>query len=357
MLNKGGRSARFVSALLKWNDVDNQREMPWKNEKDPYKIWLSEVILQQTRVEQGRAYYERFIKSFPTIIHLANAPEREVMKLWEGLGYYSRCRNLIQAARFIVDNYKGAFPRTYEKILALKGVGPYTAAAIASFAFNLPHAVLDGNVYRVLSRVFDIETAIDSSAGKQQFVKLADELLPARQPGIFNQAIMDFGAVICKPLPLCAECFFNRHCAAFLMGKQAILPVKEKKLVRRTRWFHYIIARNKNSLLIRQRPAGDIWQSLFEPILIEAPKNLPVKKIVAQFEKEFSISSAAYIVNGKTTEATQKLTHQQIHFSFIEIELEKKFRLPGYEWVAASEIINYPFPKTIKNMLCRERKG
>jgi A/G-specific adenine glycosylase len=353
MHKKSGQSARFVSALLRWNVVDNQREMPWKGEKDPYKIWLSEVILQQTRVEQGWAYYERFIKAYPTVSQLAKAPDQAILKLWEGLGYYSRCRNLIHTARLITHNYKGVFPHTYNDILALKGVGPYTAAAIASFAFNLPHAVLDGNVYRVLSRVFDIETPIDSTAGKNEFNKLASGLLPKDQPGIYNQAIMDFGAVICKPLPLCAACFFNLHCPAFLKGKQGLLPVKEKKLTRKTRWFHYLVLRHKNSLLIRQRPAGDIWQSLYEPVLIEASKNLSRKKLLLQFEKEFSIQHDAYDIKGAAKEITQQLTHQQIHFNFIEIELKKKLRLPGYEWIAVNETDHYPFPKTIKQVLSR----
>jgi A/G-specific adenine glycosylase len=313
MHKKGGYSARFVSALLRWNDIDNQREMPWKGENDPYKIWLSEVILQQTRVEQGRAYYERFIKAFPTIVHLAKAPDQAVLKIWEGLGYYSRCRNLIHTARFIKDNYKGVFPHTYTDILSLKGVGPYTAAAIASFAFNLPHAVLDGNVYRVLSRIFDIETPVDSPAGKNQFSQLAEVLLPKDQPGIYNQAIMDFGAVICKPLPLCASCFFNRHCPAYLEGKQALLPVKQKKLTRKTRWFHYLLVRHKNSLLIRQRQAEDIWQGLFEPVLIETSGSVGRKKLLLQFEKEFSFNADDYKINAKVSEITQQLTHQQIH--------------------------------------------
>jgi A/G-specific adenine glycosylase len=190
----------FTKKLMKWNQSSNNRAMPWKGEKDPYKIWLSEIILQQTRVEQGLGYYERFVKKFPTIKHLAKAPEQEVFKLWEGLGYYTRCKNLIATATFISKEKKGKFPDDYESILSLKGVGPYTAAAIASFAYNLPHAVIDGNVFRVLSRYFGISTPVDTAAGKKMYALLAKELLDKDEPGLYNQAIMDFGAVVCKPL-------------------------------------------------------------------------------------------------------------------------------------------------------------
>jgi len=202
---------RFAELLIKWNKKENKRVMPWKGEKDPYKIWLSEIILQQTRVEQGLEYYNRFVKVFPEINKLAKAPDKKIFKLWEGLGYYTRCRNLITTARFIVKEKKGVFPQTYEEIISLKGVGPYTAAAISSFAFNLPHAVVDGNVYRVLSRVFGIKKPVDSTEGKKYFNGLANELLSKEQPGIYNQAIMDFGAIICKPSsPLCTACVFRK---------------------------------------------------------------------------------------------------------------------------------------------------
>src|SRR5450432_3260301 len=194
----------FTKKLLKWNLGSNTRTMPWKGEKDPYKIWLSEIILQQTRVEQGLGYYQKFIKAFPTVQQLAKAPQEKVFKLWEGLGYYTRCKNLIASALFISKDRKGKFPTDYESILGLKGVGPYTAAAIASFAYNLPHAVIDGNVFRVLSRYFGISTPIDSPDGKKLYALLANELLDKQEPGLYNQAIMDLGAVICKPQqPLC----------------------------------------------------------------------------------------------------------------------------------------------------------
>lgn len=225
----GSKGLLFAQALLQWHRHHNVRAMPWKGEKDPYRIWLSEIMLQQTRVEQGLPYYEKFIAAFPTIRHLAAAPDQQVFKLWEGLGYYSRCRNLLATARYIAHERDGAFPATYNEILALKGVGGYTAAAIASFAYNLPHAVLDGNVYRVLARIHGMDTPTDSAEGKKLFSELAQQQLPKEEPAAYNQAIMDFGATVCKPMPECRACFFASHCRAFEEGKQLQLPVKKKK--------------------------------------------------------------------------------------------------------------------------------
>jgi A/G-specific adenine glycosylase len=347
---------RFVKELLQWNACENNRSMPWKGEKDPYRIWLSEIILQQTRVEQGLAYYQRFIETYPTISQLAAAPDQAVFKLWEGLGYYSRCRNLIHTARVIEKHKGGNFPGNYKDIISLKGIGPYTASAIASFAYNQPFAVLDGNVFRVLSRIFDIETPVDSTRGRSDFKNLADALLPATQAGIYNQAIMDFGAVICKPLPLCADCFFNRHCAAFLTGKQLLLPVKGKKQVKKKRWFYYFIINSKESVLIRQRKAGDIWQSLFEPLLIETGKNSDLKTITAQFENESGYSSTDYHVNSINTQS-QQLTHQQINFTFITIDVKIRKQPAGYKWVPRKSFHSFAFPKYIREVLCARGKG
>ena len=220
----------FVKKLLQWNDLDNNRQMPWKGEKDPYKIWLSEIILQQTRVHQGLDYYNRFVANFPTIKLLAKAPETNVFKLWEGLGYYTRCKNLIATAKYITDELDGKFPDNYADILLLKGIGPYTAAAIGSFAFNLPYAVVDGNVFRVLSRYFGIAKAIDSNDGKQFFTLLANKLLDKKQPGKYNQALMDFGAVICKPqLPDCNNCMFKTNCTALAESNVNQLPVSWRR--------------------------------------------------------------------------------------------------------------------------------
>ena len=215
--------ADFTNKLLQWNKRENIRSMPWKGEKDPYKIWISEIILQQTRVQQGVAYYNRFIKAWPTIKSLAKATEQEVYKLWEGLGYYSRCRNLIASAKYINDELGARFPEKYEDILSLKGIGDYTAAAIASFAFNQPYAVVDGNVFRVLARFFGIKTPVDTTEGKKLFRKLANELIDKKNPGEYNQAIMDFGAVVCKPvLPKCNECPLQKKISYFSLNIKCV---------------------------------------------------------------------------------------------------------------------------------------
>ena len=344
---------RFVQGLLRWNESENDRQMPWKGEKDPYKIWLSEIILQQTRVEQGRSYYERFVQTFATVQELADAPEQAVFKLWEGLGYYSRCRNLIAAARTITEEHGGTFPTNYETILSLKGVGPYTAAAIASFAYNLPHAVLDGNVFRVLSRIFDIETPIDSTEGKKVFTQVAQSLLPKGKAGEYNQAIMDFGATICKPVPECAACFFNSHCRAFKLNKQALLPIKEKKTLIRERWFHYIILQHNDCIAIRQRTAKDIWQSLYELLLIEAEKTLSKSQLLLHLEKEYSLKAQSFEVISAAAQRTQKLSHQTIHFSFLHLDLQKTLKLADYKWVSIAELDQYPFPTTLHEFLSK----
>jgi len=338
----------FVRRLLAWNEKKNTRQMPWKGEKDPYKIWLSEIILQQTRVEQGLKYYENFIRAFPDVHALANAPEEKVFKLWEGLGYYSRCKNLIATARFISRDLEGIFPRNYESILQLKGVGSYTASAIASFAFGLPYAVVDGNVFRVLSRIFDIETPIDSTEGKKHFSELAQSILPIKKAGEYNQAIMDFGAVVCKPYPDCKSCFFNDRCTAYLMGKQDLLPLKEKKIKIKERWLNYLVVRHKGLVLIRQRTSKDIWQQLFEFLLIETPEaNLPTK-LLKLFEKQHGVIE--YQLTSKQT-TKQKLSHQLIHFLFLEIELPHKRDIPGFCWTKLSDLNKFAFPRSLQEFV------
>lgn len=343
----------FTRALLQWNETENDRPMPWKGEKDPYKIWLSEIILQQTRVEQGLRYYQRFIEALPTVHHLANAPEQEVFKLWEGLGYYSRCRNLIHTAKFIVNELGGQFPQDYEGLLALKGVGPYTAAAIASFAYNAHHAVLDGNVFRVLSRIFEIHTPIDSTEGKKTFAALAEELLPHGAAGVYNQAMMDFGATICKPVPECAQCFYNRKCLAFLHNCQASLPVKEKKTAVRERWFHYVILESGGAIAIKQRTGKDIWQGLFEVVLLEGERRLDKGDLFVLLESSYGLQTTHLEVISASATATQRLTHQIIHFSFLHLQLPEPKPIPGYRWVAKEEWPSFAFPKTLQQFLSK----
>ncbi|HEX7844958.1 MAG TPA: A/G-specific adenine glycosylase [Chitinophagaceae bacterium] len=338
----------FATILLKWNKDQNTRQMPWKGEKDPYKIWLSEIILQQTRVEQGLNYYNNFIKTFPDIHKLAKAPDEKVFKLWEGLGYYSRCRNLITTARYIAKDIKGKFPDNYEEIRSLKGIGPYTAAAIGSFAFNLPYAVVDGNVFRVLSRVFGIEKPIDSTEGKKYFTTLAQELLDKKQPGSYNQAIMDFGAVVCKPVPACQHCVFNKKCAAFIENRIADLPVKEKKIIVKKRWFYYLVLEYKNEIAIRQRVEKDIWQQLYEFPMLELAKENTIEHILSLAEKQGVINRSGYDIISISPLLRQQLSHQLIAGRFIRLKLKRK-PANNKNWVFVSEkkINNYAFPRII----------
>jgi len=347
-MGKEKRGTAFVNDLLHWNQYENSRQMPWKGEKDPYKIWLSEIILQQTRVEQGLKYFQNFIETFPDVEALATASETKVFKLWEGLGYYSRCRNLIYSAKYISKELKGVFPADYETILSLKGVGNYTASAIASFAYNLPHAVLDGNVFRVLSRIFDIETPIHSTNGKKEFSALAQSILPAKQAGEYNQAIMDFGAVICKPVPLCDECFFNKRCLAYLGGKQDLLPIKEKKLKIRKRWLNYFIVQRNNEVLVQQRNEKDIWQGLHQFVLIETEKSYRLGQLKPLLQKQYGIEGHNVENQWQTR---QQLSHQLICFQFAVIKLQRKKKVENYTWTKLSQLQDIAFPKTLQQAI------
>jgi len=351
--------ADFTKKLLKWNRDTNTRSMPWKGEKDPYKIWLSEIILQQTRVEQGLAYYERFIKAFPTVHKLAKAPEQEVFKLWEGLGYYTRCKNLVATAKYISTGLKGKFPDRYEDILALKGIGPYTAAAIASFAYDLPHAVLDGNVFRVLSRYFGISTPTDSTEGKLLYARLAHELLDTKQPGRYNQAIMDFGATVCKPQqPLCSQCVQKADCQAFAHGWTDQLPIKEKQLKRKTRWLYYFVVHIDKDVLLRKRGAKDIWENLYEFVLYEneslfMPDESAFRSVFHQWAGDIPV-----MVKSISPEFRQQLTHQTIAGRFIELSIDSlPPALQGYERVKWKDIDKYPFPRFITTYLQKKANG
>ena len=346
------KKRKFTHYLLQWNRAMNTRLMPWKGEKDPYKIWLSEIILQQTRVAQGLQYYEKFIKIFPDIDRLAKASEENVYKLWEGLGYYTRCSNLIKTARFISNEKKGKFPDSYEEILKLKGIGSYTASAIASFAYNLPYAVVDANVYRVLARVFGIQKAVDSSEGKMFFSALAAELLDKKQPAVYNQALMDFGAVVCKPAgPLCSQCVFKNFCLAYATDKIDKLPVKEKKLNIKTRWFYYLVTEYNQKLFIRQRDTKDIWKNLYEFFLLESEENATIDGILKIAEKRKLIQKNFYHVDSVSPLLSQQLTHQKIKGQFIKLNLSREPVIPGVIAVSQKQIASYAFPKFINSYL------
>lgn len=306
----------FATILELWYDRHG-RQLPWRQTRNPYHIWISEIILQQTRVAQGHDYYQRFVKRFPTVEALASASTDDVMQQWEGLGYYSRARNLHAAARQIQE--RGHFPTDYDAIRALKGVGDYTAAAIASFAFGLPYAVVDGNVYRLLSRYFGIETPIDTTRGKKQFTALAATLLDARHPALYNQAIMDFGALQCVPKnPDCQRCPLADSCQAHGEGRVAMLPVKSRRTAVKERYLTYILLFDGEAIYIHRRPEGDIWAGLYEPLLIEdlTPSTLSLlqgKAVVAQLHRlrhqltHRTLYADAYLVRCSEAEAQQSL--------------------------------------------------
>jgi len=355
---KISRSESFFSRLLlQWDQHENFRTMPWKFEKDPYKIWLSEIILQQTRVEQGLAYYERFINEFPDVQKLAIAPETMVMKMWEGLGYYSRCRNLLATARHVTDKLHGQFPDTYHGLVQLKGVGPYTAAAIASFAFGLPHAVVDGNVIRVLSRVFGIDNPWDTTEGKKIFEALANKLIDKKEPGRYNQAIMDFGATICKPRnPDCENCPFSKKCTALLQERIEDLPLRSKKIKVKERWFYYVICNYQNGIYIRKRTSKDIWQHLHEFVLIEQNISFAPEKILQQQALK-KMLSMPYEKKHISAWQTQKLTHQTIHSCFVELEICKPLESQAYFWADKNSLQQFAFPRTIIKYLQQRDTG
>lgn len=345
----------FLRMLKHWHLLENIRTMPWKGIKDPYKIWLSEVILQQTRVEQGLAYYNSFVDAYPDVHALAQADDNEVFKRWEGLGYYSRCRNLIKTAREVSVEKAGMFPASKEGLLALKGIGDYTAAAIGSFAFGLPLAVVDGNVFRVLSRVFGIEDPIDMPAGRQRFEQLADLLLDQKDPASHNQAMMDLGATVCKPKhPLCTTCPFALKCQAYLQGKVNLLPIKVKRLKQRERFFYYLLMEHNGMQLIRQRKGKDIWQDLHEFILME--KDEPVA------EKELKSLDFWSLHPGKSSLQwvsvsellTHQLTHQKIQCRILHLKSSKPIQVDGYTWESPNTISQMAFPRLITRYMAEK---
>ncbi len=321
--------------------------MPWKGEKNPYYIWLSEIVLQQTRVEQGLPYFLRFKTKYPTVKHLAAAKEDEVMKLWQGLGYYSRARNLHETAKYVQQNLQGKFPNSFDELKKLKGVGEYTASAIASFAFGERKAVVDGNVIRVLSRVFGIETAFDSTEGKKQFALLAQELIDAKNPGAYNQAIMDFGATVCLPQnPQCEKCPFEKICIANKEDRIEALPNRAKRTKITSRYFNYLVIKNEKEIFIRKRTGNDIWKNLYELPMIETSK--PVKKDFSKAISDF-LGTEKFSVLVFSKEISQMLSHRKIHFRFAHIEAENftSLRLPGAKRVKIKSLRQLAFPKTI----------
>lgn len=335
----------FSNTIEKWYQ-EYKRELPWRESADPYVIWISEIILQQTRVVQGYDYFMRFMKRFPDVATLAQADEDEVMKYWQGLGYYSRARNLHAAAK----SMNGVFPKTYPKVRALKGVGDYTVAAICSFAYNMPYAVVDGNVYRVLSRYLGIDTPIDSTEGKKLFAAVADELLDKKNPALYNQAIMDFGAIQCSPQsPNCMFCPLASGCSALAGGMVAQLPVKQHKTKTTNRYFNYIYVRMGAYTLINKRTGNDIWKNLFEFPLIETPEAVSEEEFPAlpEFRAMFAEGETP-IVRLVCRDVKHVLSHRVIYANFYMVDLpENSQSFTSYQKIKADELEQYAVSRLV----------
>ncbi len=340
----------FSKGIQSWYNK-NKRDLPWRNQTNPYRIWLSEIILQQTQVKQGMSYYLKFVKNYPTVKHLANSSEDKILKDWQGLGYYSRARNMLFAAKSIVKGRKGEFPNTYKEIKMLKGVGEYTASAISSFAFNLPHAVVDGNVYRLLSRVYGINTPIDSGDGKKKFQSLANELLDTNNPALHNQAIMEFGSQFCKPAnPNCDNCIFSNKCYAFGANMVGQLPVKSKKINVVNRYFNYLILVDKNkNIIVNKRAEKDIWKGLFEFFLIESSGEIEPKQLfeMEQFKKATGKNFSVLNISKKYKHV---LTHQNLHTKFYIIKLNLTHP-KSQKFSKTNKLSQYAFPRLIEIFL------
>lgn len=339
----------FSKTLIEWY-LQNKRDLPWRNDNNPYTIWLSEIILQQTRVDQGLPYFLRFKESFPTVFDLANASEDSVLKLWQGLGYYSRARNLHKTAQQIVQEYHGEFPKRFSELRHLKGVGDYTAAAIASFAYNENVAAVDGNVYRVLSRFFDVETDIASSAAKKEFTQLATELLPKGKANIFNQAIMEFGALQCVPKnPDCKHCVFNSGCLALQKKKVAQLPVKSKKSNVVHRYFNYLVfIDDAQHTVICKRTKKGIWHNLYEFPLLETEVSTPEEVILDLIRNQTSVENVIQDIEVYNPDPiVHKLSHQQLHIKFWKVSVEGTIR----NGIDLESVTKLPFPIVIFNFI------
>lgn len=337
----------FSPLITQWYKA-NGRDLPWRQTMDPYKIWLSEIILQQTRVNQGLNYYMRFVEQYPTVKQLASAQEEDLLKLWQGLGYYSRARNIHATAKIIMERYQGTFPTEYKDILALKGVGEYTAAAISSFAYSQAYAVVDGNVFRVLARVFAIETPIDSTLGKKQFTTLATELLDKKQAALHNQAIMEFGAMQCQPAqPDCTNCVLNLYCAAYHSNSVSKYPQKSLKTKQRNRFFNYFYIEQGAFTYINKREAKDVWQNLYELPLIETESECSLEDLMSREEFKHIFGTTRSIEMMQNVYQTKHiLSHQRIFARFYHFKIDKNTAsLDKFLQIKASELDNFPISK------------
>ena len=338
----------FAKKLILWY-LQNKRDLPWRNTNNPYLVWLSEIILQQTRVAQGMSYYLKFTETFPTVFDLAKADESKVLKMWQGLGYYSRARNLHYTAKHIVNEFNGKFPSDFEEIKKLKGIGDYTASAIASICFNKPNAVVDGNVYRLLARYYGIETPINSSKGIKEFKALAQSLIDESQAGTFNQAIMDFGAIQCKPQkPICMFCPFSESCVALQKNLIQKLPVKEKKIKIRKRYFNFIVIKtDDDKTILSERKGKGIWQGLYQFPLIESDKSITEKELIIEEEFVKLIPNKSTISLFNKKEIVHKLSHQHLYTRFWVVETSN-IPTAKLNW---KEVKKLPVPILISNFL------
>lgn len=346
-------SKNFTVKIIDWY-LKNKRDLPWRETSDPYTIWLSEIILQQTRVAQGLPYFNKFINKYPSIEKFAAADEDDILKLWQGLGYYSRARNMMTCAKTIVTDHYGVFPDNYKELLKLKGIGKYTAAAIASICFQEPVSVIDGNVYRVLSRVFGMENDLSDSKTYNVFFQKAQELIDPTRPNLFNQSMMEFGAIQCTPKkPNCINCSFSETCFAFIHKMQSELPVKTKKVKKTLRYFDYFMLNHEGKLLIRKRPKGDIWSGLYDFLLIESDQinfesnsNLTIQKILEKGNQSTSPLEYKHI-----------LTHQTIFARFYQVEIDSKDKFETIKnehsllEIDINDLETYPVPVLIERYL------
>jgi len=339
--------------IINWYEF-YKRDLPWRNSIDPYKIWISEIMLQQTQVVTVVDYYHRFIDCFPTLVELAKADEQEVLNLWQGLGYYSRARNLHQAAKSIVDDYNGVFPDSYQEILKLKGIGVYTASAIAAFAYNLPHAAVDGNVYRVLSRLFGISEATTSPKGKKLFQSLADEVMGDAPANVYNQAIIEFGALQCTAKnPDCESCPVRVQCFAYNNKQQGAFPVKKKRIKLTDRYFYYLFIYSDDHFLMQQRGDTDIWRKLFEYPLLETQEKTELADLLKTESWKTLIQEREIRVTNQISNKVHKLSHQNLHIEFIHIEMGRDDLeiFTPYILVDRKDASVYPMPKPIEKHL------
>tara|TARA_R110002073_G_scaffold57778_4_gene146743 strand:- start:158837 stop:159883 length:1047 start_codon:yes stop_codon:yes gene_type:complete len=336
----------FSNTLIYWY-LQNKRDLPWRKTKNPYLIWLSEIILQQTRVDQGLDYYLKFSQTFPTVFDLANAPENHILNLWQGLGYYSRARNLHYSAKHIVNNLNGNFPKSYAELLTLKGVGDYTASAIASICYNESTAVVDGNVYRVLARYFGIHTPINSTNGQKEFKKLAQDLIDPNNPGDHNQAIMEFGAKQCKPQnPVCTDCPLQHSCFALKNKNINTLPVKVNKTKVTKRYFNYLVINTNEQTVLQRRATKGIWQNLYEFPLIESANEIDLEDLISHktFQQLFTKNNTRVKLHNKTP-ILHKLSHQHLHTKFWVVTTTQSFD----ESILWMDFEKFPVPILIHN--------